>query len=197
MSEGPPDLPAAWRGRRNRHERLCLRLWAEPGKERLIVVDLGVTFPRHGRLARRRSDHGRHRPGWPTRPTGSRRSSSPTRTRIMSAPSAISGRGCGRRSMRATSPPTIADDQDGGAGPDRRRDRSVVEPRPAGRRQPGRSRCSSCRSAIRSRKVSALVIDTPAGRIVHTGDFKLDGTPLVGEPFDPKDWREIAHEGRA
>lgn len=43
---------------------------------------------------------------------------------------------------------------------------------------------------------SALIIDTPAGRIVHTGDFKLDGSPVVGEPFDPMVWHEIAHEGR-
>ncbi|AOZ69749.1 MBL fold hydrolase [Rhodobacter xanthinilyticus] len=42
---------------------------------------------------------------------------------------------------------------------------------------------------------SALVIDTPAGRIVHTGDFKLDGNPVVGEAFDPLLWHEIAHEG--
>ena len=42
---------------------------------------------------------------------------------------------------------------------------------------------------------AALVIDTPAGRIVHTGDFKLDGTPIVGEPFDPAEWHRIAHEG--
>ncbi|SIS51735.1 ribonuclease J [Phaeovulum vinaykumarii] len=41
---------------------------------------------------------------------------------------------------------------------------------------------------------SALVIDTPAGRIVHTGDFKLDGNPVVGEPFDPLAWNEIAQE---
>ncbi|QFQ86427.1 MBL fold metallo-hydrolase [Paracoccus kondratievae] len=43
---------------------------------------------------------------------------------------------------------------------------------------------------------SALIIDTPAGRIVHTGDFKLDGTPVVGEPFDPMVWHEIANEGQ-
>ncbi|MBT8155828.1 ribonuclease J [Epibacterium ulvae] len=41
----------------------------------------------------------------------------------------------------------------------------------------------------------ALVIDTPAGRVVHTGDFKLDPNPLVGEPFDPVMWAEIAKDG--
>ncbi|NNL72960.1 MAG: ribonuclease J [Silicimonas sp.] len=42
---------------------------------------------------------------------------------------------------------------------------------------------------------SGLVIDTPAGRIVHTGDFKLDPTPLVGEPFDAGLWGAIGDEG--
>lgn len=41
---------------------------------------------------------------------------------------------------------------------------------------------------------SALIIDTPGGRVLHTGDFKLDGTPIVGEAFDPKMWRDIANE---
>ncbi|MFW8592619.1 ribonuclease J [Cribrihabitans neustonicus] len=40
-----------------------------------------------------------------------------------------------------------------------------------------------------------LVIDSPAGRVVHTGDFKLDPEPLVGEPFDPQMWGEIAGNG--
>lgn len=43
---------------------------------------------------------------------------------------------------------------------------------------------------------SALIIDSPAGRIVHTGDFKLDGTPVIGEAFDPLLWRDIANEGQ-
>ncbi|AQS47813.1 MBL fold hydrolase [Thioclava nitratireducens] len=42
---------------------------------------------------------------------------------------------------------------------------------------------------------SGLIIDTPAGRVVHTGDFKLDGNPIVGEPFDPEMWHAIAKEG--
>ncbi|MGB8624001.1 MAG: ribonuclease J [Paracoccaceae bacterium] len=42
---------------------------------------------------------------------------------------------------------------------------------------------------------SAMVIDTPAGRIVHSGDFKVDEHPVVGEPFDAKMWGEVAHGG--
>jgi ribonuclease J len=42
---------------------------------------------------------------------------------------------------------------------------------------------------------SALVIDTPEGRIVHTGDFKVDRTPLVGEAFDDALWSEVSKDG--
>jgi ribonuclease J len=42
---------------------------------------------------------------------------------------------------------------------------------------------------------SALVIDTPQGRLIHSGDFKLDETPLVGEPFDPDLWAEVSKDG--
>jgi ribonuclease J len=42
---------------------------------------------------------------------------------------------------------------------------------------------------------SALVIDTPAGRILHSGDYKSDPTPLVGEPFDPEALRAIGDQG--
>jgi ribonuclease J len=42
---------------------------------------------------------------------------------------------------------------------------------------------------------NALVIDTPAGRIIHTGDFKLDHAPVVGEPFDEALWAEASKPG--
>lgn len=42
---------------------------------------------------------------------------------------------------------------------------------------------------------SALVIDSAEGRVIHSGDFKLDKTPLVGEPFDPDLWAEVSKDG--
>lgn len=42
---------------------------------------------------------------------------------------------------------------------------------------------------------SAVILDAPSGRVVHTGDFKLDETPLVGEPFDPASWAEVGRAG--
>ena len=41
---------------------------------------------------------------------------------------------------------------------------------------------------------AALVIDTPAGRIVHSGDFKLDRNPIVGEAWDDATFEAIAAE---
>ena len=41
---------------------------------------------------------------------------------------------------------------------------------------------------------SMLIIDTPAGRVVHSGDFKLDATPVVGEGFDEAAMRALAAE---
>ncbi len=42
---------------------------------------------------------------------------------------------------------------------------------------------------------AGLAIDSPAGRVVHSGDFKLDAQPGVGEPFDPDLWAEVAKPG--
>ena len=42
---------------------------------------------------------------------------------------------------------------------------------------------------------AALVIDSPAGRIIHTGDFKIDHSPIVGEAFDEALWAEAAKGG--
>ena len=42
---------------------------------------------------------------------------------------------------------------------------------------------------------SGLLISTPVGRIIHTGDFKMDETPMVGEAFDPALWEEVSKDG--
>jgi ribonuclease J len=40
-----------------------------------------------------------------------------------------------------------------------------------------------------------LAIETPAGTIVHTGDFKLDPSPLDGEPPDYRTFAELGDRG--
>ena len=42
---------------------------------------------------------------------------------------------------------------------------------------------------------AGLVIDSPAGRVIHSGDFKLDPTPVVGEAFDPDLWASVSKDG--
>lgn len=39
------------------------------------------------------------------------------------------------------------------------------------------------------------MIETPAGRILHSADFKTDPTPVVGDPFDPDVFRAIGDLG--
>jgi len=40
-----------------------------------------------------------------------------------------------------------------------------------------------------------LAIDTPVGTVVHTGDFKLDPSPLDGEPPDYRKFAELGEQG--
>lgn len=40
-----------------------------------------------------------------------------------------------------------------------------------------------------------LAIRTPLGTVIHSGDFKLDHTPVMGEPTDLPRWAELGTEG--
>ncbi len=42
---------------------------------------------------------------------------------------------------------------------------------------------------------SALLIETPYGRVFHTGDWKLDETPVLGSPADPEVIKAIGDQG--
>jgi ribonuclease J len=42
---------------------------------------------------------------------------------------------------------------------------------------------------------AGLRIETPAARVIHSGDFKLDLSPVVGEPFDAGLWGKAAEGG--
>ena len=44
-------------------------------------------------------------------------------------------------------------------------------------------------------EASALLIDTPVGRILHTGDWKLDPDPVVGRPTDEAALRAAGDKG--
>jgi ribonuclease J len=42
---------------------------------------------------------------------------------------------------------------------------------------------------------AALIIDTPAGKIIHTGDFKMDATPFFGKMIDLHAFGKAGEEG--
>ena len=44
---------------------------------------------------------------------------------------------------------------------------------------------------------SALAIYSPAGIVVHTGDFKVDYTPVFGDAIDLQRFAEIGKKGSA
>lgn len=42
---------------------------------------------------------------------------------------------------------------------------------------------------------AGLLIDSPDGRVLHSGDFKIDETPVVGDPWDASLWQEVSKDG--
>ncbi|WP_267393258.1 MULTISPECIES: ribonuclease J [unclassified Sphingomonas] len=42
---------------------------------------------------------------------------------------------------------------------------------------------------------NALIIETPVGRVFHTGDWKLDPTPVIGKPSSPEQLSAIGDKG--
>src|SRR5690606_9008965 len=42
---------------------------------------------------------------------------------------------------------------------------------------------------------AALIIDTPVGRVIHTGDFKIDPTPFYGQQLDKNVFGRAGDEG--
>ena len=70
---------------------------------------------------------------------------------------------------------------------------TVVEPRPAVI-EAGPFKVQFLPVAHSIPESAGLIIDTPAGRIVHSGDFKLDRSPVVGEPWDDAAWEAVAEE---
>ena len=42
---------------------------------------------------------------------------------------------------------------------------------------------------------NALIIRTPLGNVLHTGDWKLDPTPIIGPPTDEAKLRALGDEG--
>jgi ribonuclease J len=44
-------------------------------------------------------------------------------------------------------------------------------------------------------EANALLIETAAGRVFHTGDWKLDATPVIGQPASPEELTAIGDKG--
>ncbi|WP_342071372.1 ribonuclease J [Yoonia algicola] len=42
---------------------------------------------------------------------------------------------------------------------------------------------------------AGLLIDTPEGRVLHSGDFKIDENPVVGDPWNEALWEEVSKDG--
>ena len=43
-------------------------------------------------------------------------------------------------------------------------------------------------------ETNALLIETSAGRVLHTADWKIDSAPIVGRAFEPDIYRRLGHD---
>ncbi len=59
----------------------------------------------------------------------------------------------------------------------------------------GQFKCRYVTLAHSIPEMSAVVIDTPHGRIFHTGDWKLDEKPVIGQPATPDELKAIGDAG--
>ena len=73
----------------------------------------------------------------------------------------------------------------GGVGPARERKEQVVE-------EPGREHL---RVEANVPEPNAIIIRTEKLNIFHTGDWKIDPTPLVGNPIDQTKFSNLKKEG--
>ena len=44
-------------------------------------------------------------------------------------------------------------------------------------------------------EASALLLESPGGRILHTGDFKFDESPVIGDPLTAESWKSVVGNG--
>lgn len=44
-------------------------------------------------------------------------------------------------------------------------------------------------------ETNALLIETTAGRVLHTADWKIDSAPIVGRAFEPEVYRSLGRDG--
>ena len=66
---------------------------------------------------------------------------------------------------------------------------------PGGNFELGAFRCEFMPVTHSIPEAQALVLRTPFGTILHTGDWKLDPNPLIGQPVDEAAFRKLGEEG--
>jgi len=161
--------------------------WGTPGKERLILVDLGVTFPDMDTT-----------PGvnliMPD--IGFLKENADRLEAVFITHAHEDHVGAVGRLWREIEVPVYARAFTGHLARLKMEDAGndplaveIVEPWPA-RVEAGPFKVAFLPISHSIPESAGMIIDSPGGRIVHTGDFKLDPEPGVGEAWDESLWRE-------